>query len=614
MLPPFQVEEDVWWLYAHGPGMEVLSRCSEGETAKFMAEYVRMIGYLDEILPLQFQSRSDVPASWVLFTDEVHRTAAWKHLVAELEERQTEDARKRGVSAWSIRKVEALPNFRLGDMDSESVFAVLEKGSLPPALKPTPDYVRSRLEARTPPLPSWFVAGMRRLLLRFTMKVGSVRGEAEFGPIGSTPGFGGVTNSSSAAAKRDEPRIGRQLWMNPSLFARLLETYTNGDRSAFDEVLRSTHTQPVPLADLFLHGDRGQPFEDARRRETAVLFIRLMMTDWKREIAEWKRLEIASYGAKPQVTRGDNGGVTLESNGAPFYADRVRTKLALTGESASQLWKFVDRASCEPVTEALFRECFGLSFSEGDAAMRDALYFMFNNSIAVKPPATADVKVREATLAEVSRIKGHFNRLEVRYVRANSPTVTDEFVEQARRTLWKSYDAGDRDPRLLAELGLFECDVNEDAKAIPFLEAAAAGKVVRPCVYYELAWIRLAALWRENGTAKLTREQLATVLQPLQTAKQQSPSLPDVLIIEAEAWLHSDSVPTAEQLAEMRAGVRLFPDRLALVEAVALLHAAQGQLQAAQDLVAQDLRAVAVPAECEELTRFREALTGLQTR
>ena len=45
---------------------------------------------------------------------------------------------------------------------------------------------------------------------------------------------------------------------------------------------------------------------------------------------------------------------------------------------------------------------------------------------------------------------------------ANSPELAPKYLEQARRTLRRAYDRGERDPRLLAVLGLCECDAGNE--------------------------------------------------------------------------------------------------------------------------------------------------------
>lgn len=108
---------------------------------------------------------------------------------------------------------------------------------------------------------------------------------------------------------------------------------------------------------------------------------------------------------------------------------------------------------------------------------------------AIKLPPLA---LRLATDGEIARIKGDWERLEINYVRQRYPDLATKYIEQARRTLLRAYDRNDRDPRLLAVLGLCEVDAGNDAGARDYLETAARLEIVRPRVWLELARLRLA--------------------------------------------------------------------------------------------------------------------------
>lgn len=241
------------------------------------------------------------------------------------------------------------------------------------------------------------------------------------------------------------------------------------------------------------------------------------------------------------------------------------------------LWKFAERAAVEPVTEALFRECFGLDYATAWQQLTAHLPEAMREKLALRPaqrPRPPAYTLRAASDVEVARIKGDWERLEIGYVKTQFPILVPKYLEQARRTLRRAYDRGSRDPRLLAVMGLCEVDAGDDASARPFLEdAAVRSSVLRPRANFELARLRFAALEAARGGAApgLKAEQANAVLTPLTAAREQHPPLPDVYLLIADVWTATAQAPTREQFAVLEEGVRLFPRRSELVHRTAEL-------------------------------------------
>jgi hypothetical protein len=238
----------------------------------------------------------------------------------------------------------------------------------------------------------------------------------------------------------------------------------------------------------------------------------------------------------------------------------------LAGRNAPRrqaLWKFVARAATEPVTETLFRDCFGLDFAPAHQQLTTYLPEAMRDRLALRPtqrPRVPDYSLRPAAEDEIARLKGDWERLEIAYVKTQFPVLAPKYAEQARRTLLRAYDAGSRDPRLLAVLGLCEVDAGNDPAARPYLEdAATRTKTLRPRAACELARLRFAS------RPSLTAEQAAEILAPLLAALEQQPPLPEIYELIADVWSASTRPPTRDQLAVLEAGVRLFPRRPALV-------------------------------------------------
>jgi hypothetical protein len=241
------------------------------------------------------------------------------------------------------------------------------------------------------------------------------------------------------------------------------------------------------------------------------------------------------------------------------------------------LWQFVARAATEPVTETLFRECFGLDFAAAHRALTAHLPEAMRTRLALRPTLrapSAELALRPATDVEVSRLKGDWERLEIAFVKAQFPALAGKYAEQARRSLRRAYDAGSRDHQLLTSLGLCEIDAGNDPAALAFLEDAAARSAdLRPRAWFELARLRFAALRSSasGSPAALTRAQAAAILEPLAAARRLSPPLVESYVLLADTLAAAAEAPAPDQFAALEAGVRLFPRHPELVARAAEL-------------------------------------------
>ena len=239
-------------------------------------------------------------------------------------------------------------------------------------------------------------------------------------------------------------------------------------------------------------------------------------------------------------------------------------------------WKFVARAAGAPVSEAMLQECLGLSYADLRDRLSDTLPGTLRNRLRLRAEKLVPVppfKLQNATPAEIGRIKGDWERMEIGYVKARHPQFADKYALQAHRTLTEAYEKGARDPRLLGVIGLYECEVGNGAAARSYLEDAARAKVVRPRVYLELARLRyaeaMAGLPGENQ--RMSAVQANRVLEPLATAWTQAPPLADAFYLAADVWVHSAGVLDRPQFALLDEGRRLFPRHLSLTYYTALL-------------------------------------------
>lgn len=264
---------------------------------------------------------------------------------------------------------------------------------------------------------------------------------------------------------------------------------------------------------------------------------------------------------------------------------------------------FVKRLETEEPSEKLFKECFKKSYNDVATELRGYVSFTAYRKMEFKakkgqeipePPAVA---LKAAADADVGRIKGEVLRL-------------GGHGEAARNTLIAPYVRGERDPRLLAALGLDEKQGGRDERARKFLEAASNAKVERPRAYLELARLRFkdAEAAPAGGEGKFSQQQVSEVLTPLFVARQQRPPMADVYTLIAETWSRSVVAPEAKHLEPVFEGVKLFPRDATLLMQVALLAAKRGFTAEAVAVAKLGSRSMADAAERDRFTLMVAAL------
>jgi len=254
-----------------------------------------------------------------------------------------------------------------------------------------------------------------------------------------------------------------------------------------------------------------------------------------------------------------------------------------SGARRAALEQLVERLASEAPTEALVQECLGLGFADLRDRLSDYLSVAVNRRLELPKPAPARMPrlvPRPATPLEIARLRGNWERREIGFVRAQYPALAENYLIKARTTLHRVYDGGERDPRLLAELGLTEIEGGNPADARRFLEAAVAGGVVRPRAAYELARLHYAAL--PPGAAPLTAAQAETVLTPLRAALVLAPPMHETYALLAAVWIRSPTEPTPADMDHLNEGVRLFPEASSYVQRIILFNVARNDPVMAQ--------------------------------
>ncbi|MSU24556.1 MAG: hypothetical protein EXS32_12135 [Opitutus sp.] len=351
--------------------------------------------------------------------------------------------------------------------------------------------------------------------------------------------------------------------------------------------------------------------------------IELGPAEWVSD-AETRLLKADPKTARPLLPmaaflRGDSAAnnQTHEENLHVWAAQaELFIRWALAGRASPRsegFFKFIERLSNESLSEKLTQECLGFDYAGLAAQLTAFLPTAVTKEITLRPATPIKLPplaLRDASGGEIARIKGDWERLEINYVRQRYPELAPKYVEQARRTLLRAYDRNERDPRLLAILGLCEVDAGNDAGARDYLEAGAQLGTMRPRALFELARLRFAAfrLAAAGAAEKLNTEQLAQVLTPLFAARQQSPSLPEVYELIADAWSHGEATPTRGHLAVLAEAVSLFPRRSSLVHRAAALFLAHGYTEEATAFIALGQR---IAADDGDRARFAELQSRL---
>ncbi|MDF9833487.1 hypothetical protein M2103_001711 [Ereboglobus sp. PH5-5] len=242
---------------------------------------------------------------------------------------------------------------------------------------------------------------------------------------------------------------------------------------------------------------------------------------------------------------------------------------------------FAKLACARPVTEEDFIRCFGKDYKTMTNVLRNYVNIPNHQYVQLKPtrnsaplPRPRAVAFREATQAEVGRIKGETLRL------AGHP-------EASRQELIAPYLRKKSDAGLLASLGLLESLEGRKERARKFLEAAARENAIRPRAYVELARLRLdealADPKGENG--RLDADQTAAVLEPLYIARTQPPSMEEVYMLIGSAWSHSAVPPAPGHLNALLEGTLIFPKNTGLLYQAAELLVQNGDTQIGRQLI-----------------------------
>ena len=259
---------------------------------------------------------------------------------------------------------------------------------------------------------------------------------------------------------------------------------------------------------------------------------------------------------------------------------------------------FVGRLAREPLSEALFKDCFKIGYADMEKQLRAYLRYTKHKyqQYDLKPSdrlTAATIELGAATAGQVGLVKGDALRLA-------------GHAEAAYSEYLMAYQRGNREPAILAGLGALAPNSTLAGK---FTDGAVQSGVTRPSAYVTQARLRLTEFKAEPGPdGKLTQPQVAAVLTPLFKARDYPPRLPETYETIAEVWTLSSVAPKPEHLAVLDEGVRQFPRQSDLLYRVAKLYQQAGATPTATAIIQLGLRFATDPAA---RARLEELLAGL---
>ena len=255
-----------------------------------------------------------------------------------------------------------------------------------------------------------------------------------------------------------------------------------------------------------------------------------------------------------------------------------------------RLRRFVAAAATQPVTEDLFRSCFGMNYADARDALSDYL------SRAVREPLKVPLapysapplfQLRDADPKEIHRIKGEWARRTLRVIKENYPHALPLYVDKTRKLLQRAQDRGERDPQLLASLALFRFDTGDPSGGRGILEEHPEAVTARPMAGLVLAQFQLLeALQKPAGpNGSLSEEQAAKILGEVSATLKQAPPIEGAYLLAARVLQHLGRDPAVQERECVNEGARLFPRNAQLAVACASWDLRAGDIAGARTLI-----------------------------
>lgn len=509
------------WRHATIPGFEVLSNASDKATQRLLRDFDMFRQALGHVWPLP--NRAVAPAFLIVCGRKDKFDAFVPPERADAGTAQASLFLKRGEQSAIVIDLQATTLQVLNEDDGTAAANGIDSGLVlvEHDKQLYREYVRYLLSRSEPRLPAWYEEGFAQIVMKMKFD---------------------------------------RRWIE---FARLEDPNTVSAEAANIVGINTAATADDPDAAVL----PGAPAED---RDFAVALRRRALIPLDRFFA------VAHEAPEASNPLGNN----IWAKQA--YAFVHMCSYGYGGKFQKAFGAFLARAIREPVTEAMFKDCFKMSYKDMLLQLRDysefTVYehkeFRAKQDVIVPP---APVAFRDATQAEIGRIKGE-------------TLVLSGWTDLGRAEMTTAYRRGERDPDLLAALGVRELEAEQNDRARKFLEAAFAGRSKHVEGGLALARLRYAdALAQAGEGGNFSPAQVADVIAPLLLVRGQPPryALYDLM---ADTWIRSAVAPNPEQAAILIEGAQLFPARLKLVYQTARVCAAAGMVDPARALAAHGLK------------------------
>jgi tetratricopeptide (TPR) repeat protein len=535
-LPPAET-----WYYARVGNFEILSSTSNRSTKRFIDDFYCFQNVLAVIAP-EARLKAELPAAVILCGD----TKQFRKMTSE--------ARKHHIIGPGPS---AIVN------DSEIATILVDFDSFSDDGKPrmyAPDelfyreYVKLTMGRLTPLPPSWLIEGLSRLisktdLSKSRIEYGSLEPFMHPGPdslVEVRRALIGTTTARAMGSRPDMPGGGPSFSVMSGFDRNSTRSHDgmppfsglSSGSSGFTSTLEAVPIELMPMGHFF-----------ALTSNTAAQYAGSQADDSKNYVSLWPKQAVAFvhmclYGQDEKYRAG--------------------------------FLKLVERAITTEITEDIFKECFGFGYDQMDKLLAKYLGWARHKSYIFKAKnglsftQIPEFELRRATAAEVGRLKGEAYRL------AREP-------EAAKEEFVTAYLRGERDPQLLASLGLMARERGDFQRARTYLEQVASTQIPRPRAYVELARARHEAIRREIGPdQKMNNQQLSTVLSPLLQALKLQPPLVETYLEVAAAWRDSSITPTKAHFSVLIEGNRYFPRSLELAQTTADMYSKYGYTEEAE--------------------------------
>jgi hypothetical protein len=555
VLPPFVVSamriDKHPWRYGSVPGMEILTRASDEETAVLVDAYRRGWWIENKLLSQDWLKRPPIPYTVIVDDTDPETVRQGELPMPPL-------ARTPGKYSLGWGALPPPDNttgwFRAGDYDTAALGGNLYDR---PSISHGPTGL-DRLDRCAPPLPSWLMAGIIGRFGLYQNRANVRTFRSSDSRTGNGVIFRGARWISDEETKRLMKEGRHQKTEIP--FIPLAQFFAEPPVQGEKRLLWESEAGLLVRWGLF--GDQSFLNTEKKTADQRLAFVQFVQRTRYEAVTEKMFAECFGRGfeAMEQIlidylkkTLAEPIEIKLNF---PQDFPEPRLKLATADQIGRILgdWlRMEGNRQEQPAMRAKFLDAAGRMLTRA---------YKMDNGL---PPGAEPKPEEEKDFRPIPR-------------KAGEPVVhLEPFVVLAERI---------HDPGLQAVFGLYEHDIGDDEKARAFLEKAAKAGVVRPTAYLVLAQLRQAeaAIKPLGRDGKLSAAQADFILEPAKVALRSSATV--------EAWgqivetlARCEVKPSSADLEIIVAGVSQFPRDISLARRTALLCIQAGNPEHALELI-----------------------------